>query len=141
MNYRIMQQETDDKVVVPIIKDTLKNYPELKSCSFDKGFHSPANQEKPSELLGECVLPRKGRLTEADKQRECSESFKEKRRVHAAVESAINALENHGLGICRDDGLEGFRKYVAVAILARNIQRIGSILWKRELELQQKRAA
>jgi len=141
MNYRIMQQETDDRVAVPVIEETLKNFPQLKSCSFDKGFHSPDNQNKLSELLGECVLPKKGKLTDSDKKREWSESFKEKRRKHSAVESAINALENHGLGICRDDGLIGFKRYIAVAILARNIQLIGSILWRRELDMQMKKAA
>jgi len=52
------------------------------------------------------------------------------------VESAINALEVHGLNRCPDHGINGFRRYVALAVVARNIHRIGAILWQQE----QKRA-
>jgi hypothetical protein len=51
------------------------------------------------------------------------------------VESAINALEVHGLDLCRDHGITGFKRYVALAVVARNIQRLGAILQARENEL------
>ena len=51
---------------------------------------------------------------------------------HAAVESAINALEVHGLDRCPDHGLDGFRRYVSLAVVARNIQILGAILRKQE---------
>ncbi|WP_221896378.1 hypothetical protein [Bathymodiolus japonicus methanotrophic gill symbiont] len=35
----------------------------------------------------------------------------------AAVESAINALQGHGLSQCRDHGIDGFERYTALAIL------------------------
>lgn len=47
------------------------------------------------------------------------------RRQHSAVESAINGLEHTGLDLCRDHGIEGFKRYVAMAVLARNIKRVG----------------
>lgn len=142
IHYRIMQHETDDKVAIPIAKEILKKYSTIKSCSFDKGFHSPENQRVLAELFDFCILPRKGKLTDEDKLREGSEAFVEKRQQHAAVESAINALENHGLDRCCDHGLNGFKRYVALAVLARNIQLIGTILWKRELEsLERKKVA
>jgi hypothetical protein len=47
---------------------------------------------------------------------------------HSAVESAINALEVHGLDRCPDHGIEGFKRYVALSVVARNLQRIGAIL-------------
>jgi IS5 family transposase len=56
------------------------------------------------------------------------------RKKHAAVESAINALENHGLGRCLDLGIEGFKRYVGLAVLARNIQLIGALLRYHELQ-------
>jgi len=43
------------------------------------------------------------------------------RHQHSAVESAINALEQHGLDQCPDHGITGFKRYVALAVLARNI--------------------
>jgi hypothetical protein len=41
------------------------------------------------------------------------------RRQHSAVESAINALEVHGLDRCPDHGIKGFERYVALAVLAK----------------------
>jgi len=56
------------------------------------------------------------------------------RNKHSRIESAINAPENHGLDRCLDNGLHGFERYVALAVVARNIQIIGVILWKRDME-------
>jgi hypothetical protein len=50
------------------------------------------------------------------------------------VESAINALEVHGLDKCPDHGLECFKRYVSLAVLARNIQRIAAVIREQELE-------
>ncbi|PTR04619.1 hypothetical protein C8R30_103137 [Nitrosomonas nitrosa] len=57
---------------------------------------------------------------------------------YAAVESAINALEVHGLDKCPNYGIEGFKRYVALAIVARNIRRIGDILWQQDVERKRK---
>jgi hypothetical protein len=38
--------------------------------------------------------------------------------------------------MCPDHGIGGFKRYVAFAVVARNIHRIGAILWQQE----QKRA-
>ena len=35
---------------------------------------------------------------------------------------------------CLDHGLQGFQRYVGLAIVARNIQVLGTLLWKKELE-------
>ncbi|MFT5115808.1 MAG: IS5 family transposase, partial [Parasphingorhabdus sp.] len=50
---------------------------------------------------------------------------------HSAVESGINALEVHGLDRCLDHGIDGFRRYVALAIVARNMQKLGTELQKK----------
>jgi hypothetical protein len=52
------------------------------------------------------------------------------------VESAINALEAHGLDRCPDRGIDGFKRYVALAVVARNIQRLGAILQQQEADRQ-----
>jgi len=36
-------------------------------------------------------------------------------------------LEVHGLDKCLDHGIDGFKRYVALAVLSRNIQKIGQI--------------
>jgi hypothetical protein len=34
----------------------------------------------------------------------------------------------HGLDVCPDHGLEGYKRYVALAIVSRNIQKLGAII-------------
>lgn len=138
LHHRVMQNETDDQVAVPIIQETKERFVELGSCSFDKGFHSPGNQEKLRELLDRVVLPRKGKLSAINQEIENSEEFREARRKHSAVESSINALENHGLDRCLDHGIKGLKRYVGLAVLARNIQIIGHILQQKELKQLQR---
>jgi hypothetical protein len=132
LHHRVMEQQTDDQVAVPMVEETQARFPELGQCSFDKGFHTPANQRDLSELLDLAVLPRKGRLSQAAQQIEQAEAFQEARRAHSAVESAINALEVHGLDRCPDHGLDGFKRYVSLAVVGRNIQILGAILRKQE---------
>lgn len=136
LHSRVMRQETDDKVAVAMVEATQKKFPTFNACSFDKGFHSPANQRQLAELLDQLVLPKKGKLSQADKKREYASEFVQGKKRHSAVESAINALEVHGLDKCPDDGIEGFERYVSLAVLSRNIQRIGAI--KRDIGRKQR---
>jgi len=137
LHHQVMQNETDDQVAVAMVKQAKAYCPNLISCSFDKGFHSPANQKALLEYLDFVVLPKKGRLSQKDKIREYSEEFIRARYQHSAVESAINALEVHGLDRCLDHGLDGFKKYVALAVLGRNIQQLGLKARQQELVRQQ----
>lgn len=73
-------------------------------------------------------MPKKGKLTNAEYEREHTKRFTELRRNHAAVESAINCLEHHGLNRCPDKGLTGFKKYTALGVLAYNLHCLGNIL-------------
>jgi transposase, IS5 family len=134
LHHRVMQQETDDQIAVPFIEQVQRRFLHFKECSFDKGFHSPHNQIKLASMLDMAVLPQKGKLSAINQTVEDSEEFKAARRRHSAVESAINALENHGLDRCLDHGIEGFKRYVALAIVARNIQIIGHILQQKEVK-------
>ena len=136
LHHQVMEKKTDDQVAVSMVEEAKKRFPDLKMCSFDKGFHSPENQAALTELLEMVALPRKGKLSQQARAIEQSNAFIKARRNHAAVESAINALEVHGLDRCLDHGIDGFKRYVAMAVLARNIHRIGDILKQQE----QKRA-
>lgn len=139
LHHRVMEKETDDKVAVAMIRKTQENFPELKMCSFDKGYHSPANRIDLGQMLEKAILPKKGRLTLKEKEVEGSEEFIRMRRRHSAVESAINALENHGLDKCPDHGIYGFKRYVALAVLGRNLQNLGDIIQQKELKRQARR--
>jgi hypothetical protein len=134
-----MQKKTDDQVTVSMVEQTKKRFPTFNACSFDKGFHSQANQSGLKELLDLVALPRKGKLSQQAQAAEQSETFIKARRAHSGVESAINALEVHGLDMCPDHGIDGFRRYVALAVVARNIHRIGAILWQQEQRREQRK--
>ena len=128
LHHQVMEKTTDDQVAVPITQQAKERFPCLAAVSFDKGFHSPANQAELKQHLEQVVLAKKGRLSAVDKARESDPEFIRLRRQHSAVESAINALEAHGLDFCPDHGIDGFKRYVALAVLARNIQRLGAVL-------------
>lgn len=139
LHHKVMQKISDCEIAVEMVQETQSMFPDLVTCSFDKGFYSKSNKEELDKLLDNCIIPKKGKLSEADKNIEEGEEFKLYRRMHSAVESAINALEVHGLDKCPDHGIDGFKRYVALAIMARNIQKIGSIIQNNRRE--QKKAA
>jgi len=89
-----------------------------------------------TQHLDQVTLPKKGKLSKARQAIEQSEEFTKARRAHSAVESAIYALEVHGLDKCPDHGINGFKRYVSLAIVARNIRRIGDILWQQDVALK-----
>lgn len=128
LHHQVMEKTTDDQVAVPITTAAKTRFSAVQAISFDKGFHSPANQTELPALVGQVVLPRKGKRSAPRQAAEAAPDFVRLRRRHSAVESAINALESHGLDRCPDHGLDGFKRYVALAVVARNIQRLGAIL-------------
>lgn len=134
LHSQVMQKTTDDKVAVPMVEATKAQFPHFKACSFDKGFHSPDNQKELKSHLDQVILPKKGKLSKADQEREYAPEFMQAKKQHSAVESAINALEVHGLDKCPDHGIDAFERYVALAVLSRNIQKLGTI--KRDAERQ-----
>ena len=139
LHHHVMENQKDVEIAVLMVSEAKREFAALSGCSFDKGFYSPENREELQVLLDEVVLPKKGKLSQKDKQIEHSEEFIESRHKHAAVESAINALENHALDRCPDHGIVGFKRYVALAVLARNIQILGAKIRQKELKRQKRR--
>ena len=137
--HQVMEKSTDDRIAVALVKETCVRFPEVDSASMDKGFHSPANQTGLAEIVELPVVPKKGKRTAAEIERESDPEFIRLRRRHSGVESAINALEAHGLDICRDHGLDGFERYVALAVVGRNLHRIGAVLLEQEAEWDRRR--
>ena len=132
LHHRVMEQEVDVNIAVPMVKETKERFPHFIACSYDKGFYSPDNKQVLQEELDTIVLPKKGRLNKQEKEEESNPDYIKRRHQHSAVESAINALEVHGLDRCLDHGLVGFKRYVALAVVARNIQQIGAIIRNRK---------
>jgi hypothetical protein len=139
LNHIVMEKLTDDKVAVEIVATAKERFPNISSCSFDKGYYSPQNRKELSEIVDTLVMPKKGRLNKSDAELENSDEFIRIRKKHSGVESAINALENHGLDRCPDHGIDGFKRYVSLGILARNIQKLGQVIQKQEQKKQSKK--
>lgn len=131
LHHEVMERQTDDKVAVSMVEKSQASFPRLRIVSFDQGFHSPSNREALEQQLDLVAMPKKGRLSVADRERETEPGFVKARHKHSAVESAINGLENFGLDLCPDHGIPGFKRYVALAVLARNIHRLGVVVRER----------
>jgi len=118
---RILQERVGDKI---------------EELSFDCGFHSPENQEGLQSLVDYPCLPKKGSKQSAEQMGEASVRFRQARKRHAGVESAIGAMQSgNGLKRSRDRQLIGFERYVALGILGRNLHTLGKIVIQQEDEL------
>jgi len=84
-----MEKQTDDQIAVAIVKETQTLFPSFKACSFDKGFHSPANQTELKVMLDQVTLPKKGKLSSKDEAHETSDAFV------AARKSAFRSRVRH----------------------------------------------
>jgi IS5 family transposase len=138
LHHQVMEKKTDEEICVSLVKETKERFPMVEQASFDKGFHSPANQNGLGEVVKTPVLSRKGKLSRQAREIESAPEFRKARRQHSAVESAINALEVHGLDYCPDHGIRGFKRYVSLAIVGRNFQRVGAILQGQDRKRLQK---
>ena len=128
LRYHALHQGGDQDMIVPFLTEAKRHYPGLTSCSMDKGYYTPANRAALDQLLPLNVMPKKGRLREADRARETDPAFVKARQQHPAVESAINNLNHRGLDLVRTHGKEGFDRTVGQAVVAANVHRIGKIL-------------
>ena len=90
------------------------------------------------KILNKVYLPQKGRLSEARKEVEYSDDFIDACKKHSSIEASIACLINHGLDICPDHGIFGFKRYVGLAMVSRNIHHIGHIIQQRKLRKLQK---
>ena len=128
LRYHALHQGGDQDMIVAFLTEAKRYYPWLTSCSMDKGYYTPTNRAALDQLLPLNVMPKKGRLREADRARETDPAFVKARQQHPAVESAINNLNHRGLDRVRTHGKEGFDRTVGQAVVAANVHRIGKIL-------------
>ena len=139
IHHKIMTRQTDQDITIPITRELKALFPDLAGCSFDKGFYSPDNVKELGTVLDQVVLPKKGKRSQKQNEQESTKAFVSARRQHAAVESAINALENHGLDRCPDKGEDSFYRYISLAVLSRNIQIIGHLLQQKQVKQERRK--
>ena len=146
VDYKVMGCGSESAEVVPNADRLLQRFGEgnIQSISYDKGFSSAADRELLELYIPEVIMPKKGRKSQADEERETTKRWKKLRDRHSAVESNINSLEHHGLGRCLDKGLHGYKRYVGFGVLAYNLHKIGAKLLEktaRQRQLSQRKRA
>jgi transposase, IS5 family len=92
LHHRIMWKETDDKVAVAMVEAAQQRYPDLRQCSFDKGFYTPENLSELNQRLDHTILPKKGRLNKEDQAHEQTEHFRKARFQRVCNLDCVNAV-------------------------------------------------
>jgi hypothetical protein len=131
VDYRVVDNGVlDQDLVVPVMKELQERFDgKIKSASFDRAFHTPDNQKNLAEIVKTPCIPTKGEDKGRQQQKEGTVAFRKARQRHPGIESAIGALQaGNGLERCRDESKEGYERYVALAILGRNLQTLGKLL-------------
>ncbi len=101
----------------------------IQRASFDRGFHSPQNQQELAEIIACVCLPKPGKKQAAEQESAAGVAFRQARQNHPGVESAIGALQSgNGLQRCRDRTELGYERYLALAVLGRNLHTLGRLL-------------
>ena len=71
-------------------------------------------------------------------EQERTVEFRAARRRHAGIESAIHGLRaGNGLDRCRDRTEAGYERYVALAVLGRNLQTLGRLVLEKRRRQRQ----
>jgi hypothetical protein len=101
----------------------------IHQASFDRGFHSPENQQELAELVSQPCVPVTGHIQAERQEREATLEFRRARRRHPGIESAIGALQSgNGQARCRDRSFGGYCRYVGLGVLGRNLHVLDKLL-------------
>ena len=130
-HHYVMPRDVQDQDVAVeqtrVLQERLQN--RVEEISLDRGFHSPANQTQLAEIVNHVCLPKPGSKQSVEQLESASVQFHQAKQRHAGIESAIGALQSgNGLDRCRDVGEVGFERYVALAVLGRNIHALGKLI-------------
>ena len=134
-HYKVMPLGADDReVLIPEVKSLRKRSKgRIHSASFDRGFHSPDNQEQLAKLITHPCLPKPGVKQAAEQESQATIQFRQSRQKHAGIESAIGALQSgNGLARCRDHSQVGYARYIGLGVLGRNLLILGKLLLAQE---------
>jgi transposase, IS5 family len=120
----------DQDVLVPAMTELQKRVGgKIERASFDRGFHTPENQQQLAKIVAHPCIAKKGRLSGRKQQEEATVEFRQARQSHPGIESAIGALQaGNGQERCRDKSKLGYERYVGLGILGRNLHVLGKLL-------------
>jgi IS5 family transposase len=135
IDYRVVDKGVlDQDLLAPVMRQLQERFAgQIRSASFDRAFHTPANQQELAKIVACPCIPCKGQEKGRQQQEEATVSFRKARQRHPGVESAVGALQaGNGQKRCRDRGKRGYDRYVALGILGRNLQTLGKLLLARD---------
>lgn len=136
LDHKVLEKESEKEQVIPLGARLAKNWGKenkLSSISFDKGFGTELGKRSLQKIFDEVVMPKRGKKTAKQEQEEERSIFIALRHGHSAVESNINELEHAGLDKVPDKKIEGFKRYVALGVLAYNLKRLGKMVLEQKL--------
>jgi hypothetical protein len=134
-HYKVLAKgEQEREIVVPQMRGLQNRFGgKIKNASFDRGFHSPENQQELAKIFAHPCVPTTGSRKSQQQEETATVEFRAARQRHPGIESAIGALQSgNGLDRCRDHTYVGFRRYVGLGILGRNLHVLGKILLRRD---------
>lgn len=96
----------------------------------DRGLHSPANERlAPAASVKHLVIPRSGRLTPAQRERERNRAWCRRYRFRAGIEGRISSLRrDYGLRRCASHGEARMACCADWRIIASNLRHIAQKL-------------
>lgn len=126
----LARTEQDVHVTVPQAKLVQeKLHGKVERMSFDRGFYSEENARQLEEIVSTPCLPKNKPSAYAEQMANATVEFREARKWHSGIESAIGALQSgNGLTRCRDRTEVGFERYLHIAVLGRNLHVLGKML-------------
>ena len=131
VDHKVVEKQADKTMTIELGQRLEKKFSEeycLESISLDRGFYSLLGKEALQKIFTKVILPKPGKKSASIEQEESEEEYKKARKKHSAVESNINELRHRGVDRIPDKGIVGFKKYVALGVLAYNLRRLGKIL-------------
>lgn len=134
VDYKVLDHSSEVEELLPLVDRLWDRYgaDQVASLSTDQGFSRAEDRELLELYITQVIVPKRGKLSRADQERQSQRTFRALRHQHAAVESDINCLEHHGLNRCPDKGWPGYQRYVGFGVLAYNLHKIGARLLAEE---------
>jgi IS5 family transposase len=139
IDWEISNHTADVDMLIPLVDRLLAKY-KIQCLSADKGYFKKEYRDLLAEFIPQVVIPKKGKLSVAEREIESSPIFCKARYRHSAIESNINEAEHRGLDRCKDKGYNGFEKYVGLGVIAYNLKRLGEFLLEKDRQAEKKSA-
>jgi len=134
---QIAENQADNQMIRGIVHRIRPKFT-IQSLSVDKGFSSKEDREWLESFIPQVIMPKKGKRTKAETEKEHQPKYRKLKKKHSAIESNINELENRGLDRCPDRSWQRFKNYTSLAVCAYNLHKIGRKLLKDRLAQEKK---